>query len=120
MKLDKIKFAMLVALMADKGAAFSMEELADIDALIDIETPPAPAMNATDLHVLMALMQAGTNKIDAIKQHRQMTGYGLKDSKDIVEKYWPNTKQKLLDLLDKRDNLAGEYMIIQKFLHELT
>jgi len=36
----------------------------------------------------MALMAEGTRKIEAIKCHRKITGYGLKESKDTVEKYW--------------------------------
>ena len=37
-----------------------------------------------DVHDLMCAM--ATNRIiDAIKLHRQMTGYGLKESKDAVE-----------------------------------
>lgn len=29
------------------------------------------------------------SKIDAIKRHRELTGFGLKESKDFVEKHLP-------------------------------
>lgn len=37
---------------------------------------------------LMMLMNEGTRKIEAIKVHRTLTGLGLKESKDAIEKYW--------------------------------
>ena len=49
--------------------------------------------NFEELNVLMMLMAEGTRKIDAIKQHRQLTGAGLKESKDAVEKYWVSKPQ---------------------------
>jgi len=37
---------------------------------------------------LMKWMVEGTHKIEAIKAYRTLTGLGLKESKDAVEKYW--------------------------------
>jgi len=39
------------------------------------------------IHAMLKAMQDG-QKIEAIKAHRSLTGYGLKESKDIIEKYW--------------------------------
>lgn len=96
MKLDKIRFATLIGYLSRiSGQTFAVDEIVEIDGIIDMPIPEAPMMNAETLHVLMALMQEGTRKIEAIKQHRMMTGYGLKESKDAVEKYWPDQMPKL-------------------------
>lgn len=96
MKLDKIKFATLIGYISRAaGVTFSVSEIVEIDDIIDmpIPEPTEKVINVADLHVLMALMQEGTKMIDAIKQHRMMTGCGLKESKDAVDKYWPITRQ---------------------------
>jgi ribosomal protein L7/L12 len=103
MKLDKIRFAKVVALIVTEYQRISENFISELDHIIDIEVI-APAMNVEQLHTLMSIMQRGTNKIDAIKLHRAMTGWGLKESKDAVEDYWrpaetakTYTKQDLLD-----------------------
>lgn len=92
MKLDKIKLAMLIGFVSCRYAiTLTQYDIAEIDQIIDFELPaPAepPVFNAENLHTLMALMCEGTNRIEAIRQHRMMTGYGVKESKDIIEKYW--------------------------------
>lgn len=96
MKLDKIRFARLMNVLSRWGLhELGEADIREIDDIIDVDMPPAPMMNAETLHVLMSLMQEGTKKIEAIKQHRMMTGYGLKESKDIVEKYWHSSEIKL-------------------------
>lgn len=89
MKLDKIRFAQVVAFI---GRQFDTAELSELDNLIDISIPdPVPSYpDASDINNLMKLMADGKEKISAIKLHRKLTGYGLKESKDEVEKYWPN------------------------------
>lgn len=42
-------------------------------------------VSASDVVALMEAL-ATDRKIDAIKLHRQLTGYGLKESKDAVER----------------------------------
>ena len=124
MKLDKIKFAKVVSWISrmTNGLEFSEEDLRELDDIVQFDTPPVPAMNATDLHVLMALMQEGTRKIEAIKQHRMMTGYGLKESKDAVEKYWPDSTPKLSrkEMFEKLRSLNlsndSEFHNIEKFI----
>ena len=44
----------------------------------------APAFTPEQKHEIVELLMAG-RKIDAIKKHREMTGLGLKESKEAVE-----------------------------------
>lgn len=84
MKLDKMKFAYLVKFLATDGWYGSVEEL---DNLVNIEMPEHPQIKA-DPATIDALMKAihDGQKIEAIKQYRTLTGYGLKEAKDAVEK----------------------------------
>lgn len=92
MKLDKIKFASLVGFISCRYAlTITQDDMHEIDNLIDIDVPQPEqiypnASLVTDL--LVALRDQ--KKIDAIRAHRAMTGMGLKESKDEVEKYWKN------------------------------
>lgn len=96
MKLDKIKFARLTvhiqALINYRKTELSVNDIEDVDALIDVEMPDPVHMlyaSTDDVNDLIALMSKGTHKIEAIKLHRKLTGWGLKESKDEVEKHWP-------------------------------
>jgi len=94
MKLDKLKFARLVLALARDGWCGSVTEL---DDMLDIDVPEPTQMvypATSDINRLMALMVEGTQKIEAIKLHRKLTGWGLKESKDEVEKYWVAKKPK--------------------------
>jgi hypothetical protein len=70
-------------------------------------------------------MAGGTNKIDAIREHRAITGMGLKESKEAVERYWPDGSKKLLSVADLRSKLntttwnITEYSIIENFIKSL-
>lgn len=91
MKLDKIRFASLVGFISCRYAlTLTQDDMREMDELIDIDAPIAEQIYAStsDINQLMALMQAGTQKIEAIKLHRKLTGWGLKECKDQVEKYW--------------------------------
>lgn len=92
MKLDKIKFAALISSISKHtGITFDNDDLRMIDELIDIEINEEPIVLRPanpEIERLMAFMAAGIHKIEAIKVHRQITGMGLKESKDMVEKYW--------------------------------
>src|SRR5688572_3011581 len=107
MKLDKIRFAELVNYLGRRGVQFDTAELVEIDNLIDVSIPEATVAypSTDDINELMRLMAQGTQKIEAIKLHRKLTGWGLKDSKDEVEKYWTNeikrTKQEMYGKLNK-------------------
>lgn len=93
MKLDKLKFAKLVSYISAKcGYELDPDDIDHLDEIVDINVPEAKAdtiyPQASDVNALMALMAAGTQKIEAIRLHRKLTGYGLKESKDAVEEFW--------------------------------
>lgn len=89
MKMDKISFARLIGNI-ERVCALSMShvEVEAIDSLIDIEIPPTPKADPEVVNQLILLMVEGTHKIDAIKEYRTLTGCGLLESKNAVEKYW--------------------------------
>lgn len=92
MKLDKIKFATLCVLLQGwfdgEKRLLSRYDIEELDGLIDVEVPVPAPIHPSDIENLMQLMKEGTRKIEAIRLHRQMTGFGLKESKDAVERYW--------------------------------
>ena len=107
MKLDKIRFAYLVKYIV----GLQPQEFLDIqtlDDLIDVEVPEAK-YDETKLGAMLSAMQQG-KKIDAIKEHRAMTGYGLKESKDFIEKYWYK------DFLIEKCNQSDKFDFMQKQL----
>ncbi len=122
MKLDKIKFAKLVGFCAANGMTVGDWELNQIDELCDVgvleqEVQTVYPMNDA-INDLMRLMVAGTQKIEAIKVHRAITGFGLKESKDAVEKYWPRAtvKETLNDMLDIVDKtMTGQTTMLSGF-----
>lgn len=90
MKLDKIKFANLISYLSSFNR-LDVDQIERIDDLIDVEVPMPIEHHYPkndDVDRLMALMAEGTSKTEAIKIHRILTGLGLKESKDAVEKYW--------------------------------
>ena len=115
MKLDKLKFAQLVSWIShNTGSVLANDEIVDLDNLIDVDVPDVPEVQtnypaAADINTLIALMYQGMQKLEAIKLHRKLTGYGLKESKDEVEKYWvakplgtePKSEATLGDILKK-------------------
>jgi ribosomal protein L7/L12 len=111
MKLDKVRFATLISYISRcAGVTFSVSEIVEIDDIIDMPIPePEPVrVSADDINMMMELMSNGNRKIDAIKLHRQMTGYALKESKDAVEKYWPITRR-IADALGTEE--TGEALV---------
>jgi ribosomal protein L7/L12 len=106
MKLDKIKFAKLVAHCVSNGMSAGEWEVEQLDSLTDINIPePKSGMaSAEDVDRLLFLMTQGTQKIEAIKCYRNMTGAFLKEAKDAVEKHWVSKLLKegatLGDILD--------------------
>lgn len=89
MKLDKMTFARVIAHCVSNGMSAGEYEVTALDNIIDISVEQERVYPANG-HIddLMRLMVAGTQKIEAIKTHRAITGFGLKESKDAVEKYW--------------------------------
>ena len=90
MKLDRLKFAKLIAHCCSNGLSTDDWEIERIDELCEYEAPAQPVGTAkcSDVDSLMMLMAEGTRKIEAIKAYRVLTGAGLKESKDAVERYW--------------------------------
>jgi len=91
MKLDKIRFAQLIAYISKLGAELTFNSVRDIDSIVDIEVP-APtvqALNIELLHELLVEMRSAKDGrfIPAIKAYRALTGAGLKEAKEAVEKY---------------------------------
>jgi hypothetical protein len=95
MKLDKIRFARLITHIqywVSSGSMLSESDIEDVDNICQIEMPQPDVAypSVSDINRLMALMAAGQHKIEAIRQYRILTGLGLKESKEQVEKYWVN------------------------------
>ena len=89
MKLDKLTFANLVAFIGKLRPECDID-LFELDQIVDFNiVEPKPGMaSASDVDKLMMLMAEGTRKIETIKLYRNMTGFGLKEAKDAVERYW--------------------------------
>lgn len=69
------------------------EMLISIREMNETVTAPAAPVYADYQGVdrLMMLMNESTQKIEAIKTYRTLTGMGFKESKDAIERYWkPN------------------------------
>lgn len=90
MNLDKIRFARLIGyISAVSGRDFAPDEVNYIDRIVDVECEARPIGTSPDrLNDLLALMQESNSRIEAIKVYRELTGMGLKESKDAIEKYW--------------------------------
>lgn len=91
-KLDKIKFAVLVAFIVEEARnGFDDEAIAKLDGMIDIELPEQPVTKAsmTEVDELLRCMMTATDAgfIPAIKAYRVLTGAGLRESKDAIERY---------------------------------
>ena len=111
MKLDKIKFAWLIAFVTKHGAKLGTYEIEDIDNLCTFEVQLVQ-VDPDLVDNLMALMVEGTRKIEAIKTYRYLTSQGLKESKEAVERYWVSKGHyqpvdKNVSLSDIPDYVAG-------------
>lgn len=76
-------FAYIVSIT---GYRFGSGEVSYIDQLITEGNPPNRTLSH-NIDALLAAMQSN-KKIEAIKEYRALTGAGMKESKDAVEKYW--------------------------------
>lgn len=94
--LNMFSFARLVSYITKISNVLpSQVEITDIHAMVTNclpEQSPTSRCDDSELHNLLSAMQVG-KKIEAIKAHRSLTGYGLKESKDAVEKYWFTRQQ---------------------------
>lgn len=84
--MDKIKFASLISFLSSlNGRDFAEADIRVIDGMIN-EGSQVGLVSSEKLNFLMGSIRIN-NKIEAIKAYRAMTGQGLKESKDAVEKY---------------------------------
>lgn len=122
MKLDRLKFAKLIAHCCGNGMSQGEWEIERVDELCEFEvhTQPLNVANCGDVDNLMMLMADGTRKIEAIKAYRQLTGAYLKEAKDAVEKYWQPVKKpdtrvaSMLNKIDEQlnnDDLKQDYIL---------
>ena len=89
MKLDKIKFASLIGFISCRYAlTITPDDIYEMDAIIEFQIPDLAKADVNTVERLMSLMYQNTQKIEAIKAFRDLTGAGLKESKDAVERYW--------------------------------
>lgn len=105
MKLDKIKFAKLVAHCVSNGMSAGEWEVEKLDELTQMNVEPVEVpgkANPALLNELMRAIHAG-EKIAAIKAYRSLTGSYLKEAKDAVEKDWKRKYSKD-EMLAKLDN----------------
>lgn len=99
MKLDKIAFAKVVAHCVYNGMSAGEYEVEELDNLIDIPVPePVKSYSLpSEVDALLAAMNQPGKKIEAIKAYRSLTGAGLKESKDAVERYWNESPRASFD-----------------------
>lgn len=94
--MDRLQFGILVAFVAEltREGRLTKDDIGRLEDLTHVsDVPPlmVPMVNeyVTDKqrdiidHLLCCL--ATNRKIEAIKTHRTLTGFGLKDSKDYIE-----------------------------------
>lgn len=86
MKLDKIKFAKVVAFISN---GFGVDDIQTLDDMIDIDVEPVSTgfVDTARVDELLKHNNRVGGFIDAIKAYRALTGAGLKESKDAIERY---------------------------------
>lgn len=132
MKLDKIKFGLLIGMIVNRGAHLLTSDIEQIDNIIDVDVPEPIEHHCypknENVENLIKHMALGTNKIDAIREHRAITGMGLKESKDAIERYWPVGGQRVIgftkgELMSKLNANAPEaqsdFDVIVDFINSL-
>ena len=73
----------IAALVKELEAKWGVSAAAAVSAAPAAAAAAAPAEEKTEFNVV--LLEAGANKIGAIKEVRAITGLGLKEAKDLVE-----------------------------------
>lgn len=92
--------------LVDKLSALSVLEAAELSKLLEEKwgvsaaapvavaaAGPAAAVAEEKTEFTVVLVDAGANKINAIKEVRAITGLGLKEAKDLVEGAPKNVKE---------------------------
>jgi hypothetical protein len=90
MKLDKIKFARLISFLGTlTNRDLDNDEIEWIDRMIDIDIEPVKT-DKVPCEAVDELLKQIINPdgfISAIKTYRSLTGAGLKESKEAIERY---------------------------------
>lgn len=126
MKMDKIKFAQLIGFISCQyRLTITQDDMREIDDMIDVTiTDPNPVFakaSCDDVDELLKQVMRPEGLIHAIKAYRVLTGAGLKESKDAIERYWSNADKKysIADLRSKLNSEiwnAADYSAIEEFL----
>lgn len=95
MKLDKIKFAKLIHFIGNRlNTHLNDVFIESLDELIDVDVEPVKTYQVdahlVDAHLVDDLLRQIANPdgfIPAIKAYRSLTGAGLKEAKEAVERY---------------------------------
>ena len=92
MKLDKHDFARLIShiqmYLSTGRQKLTSYDIEDIDNIIDFDVPEKAGINELDdLHELLFQIINPNGFIPAIKAYRALTGAGLKESKEVIERY---------------------------------
>ena len=86
--MDRVNFARLASVLSTiAGRSLSEEELRELD--IFISHCGLGRCDPDVVNTLMQRMRRGDSKIEAIKAYRSLTGLGLVESKNAVERHWP-------------------------------
>lgn len=107
MKLDKIKFARLIGMVTSlAGRTLDSDEIEAFDYVCDVVVPESKYVSEANVNELLMQIANPDGFIPAIRAYRTLTGAGLKDAKEAVEKYRfiPATKKEpatLGDILNK-------------------
>ena len=88
-KMDRIRFAQLMNYLGSRGIQLDMDECADIDSALVFDITEQK-VKASDVDELLRAFTAEDGFIPAIKAYRALTGEGLKEAKEAIEKYRPN------------------------------
>lgn len=83
------KFAAFISYLTAKcGHTFDTIECDSVASYVNALMPENKYVECSTVDALLAAMGKEGQKIEAIKQYRTLTGAGLRESKDAVEKYW--------------------------------
>ena len=89
MKLDRLKFAKLIGFLTYSVGSLSDSVVEDLDDMIDVNVDSA-ALKYVSTSIVDDLLREIANPdgfINAIKAYRVLTGAGLKEAKEAIERY---------------------------------
>lgn len=89
MKLDKMKFARLVCFLTSQLGHLTDDVIEDLDNMIDVQVPATQEIkpSVSEVDELLRNLNHPDRFIPAIKAYRALTGTGLKEAKEAVERY---------------------------------